>query len=55
MNAHVRVLTLFKDRDYCEAEILTGEHAQEKGRVVKDRGKKVKQMYYDDICKERKE
>ena len=27
MNAHVRVLTIFKDRDYCEAEILTGEHA----------------------------
>ena len=42
VNEKVKILMIHKDKDYCEAEIVTGVH----------RGKLVRKMYYDDICKE---
>ncbi|OAO12444.1 DNA/RNA-binding protein KIN17 [Blastocystis sp. ATCC 50177/Nand II] len=39
---HVKIVKINKEEDYCEAEVASGEH----------KGKKVRKMYYDDICKE---
>ena len=55
INEKVKILVLHKDQDYCEAEILTGKHTYLQNSSVTSRGKVVRKMYYDDICKESEE
>ena len=51
VESRVRVVKIHKEEDFCEAVIVSGENAWGMVWRLTSRGKVVKKMFYDDICK----